>query len=417
MVARTMLRGAMVFPWHFKGVSSNLPEGWERKQIMLHRRLPRFARFSSSLTLGTVVFGLSCAAVFGSELSDTTIRLGRISNGFMYLPLEYALQLIARTNRDDTSPDLTVVTTDRWGKFNSNNVFKSEPALDEEDIILQATEGYFELAKDLSGSGRAPGGAKFRIFGGLTSTDGSVLIASPNTDVTRFSWNRLAKARIFARRRNSTSNYFLKYALMSNGVARPRGGTLDIQTPHPRRPRRWRNMVDAHSPEFDYGIFFEPTASRLIRRKKGKYAAMLGPAVGPIDFTVFIAREAFLKRKPQLAQRFIDTVQRGLNWVNQARDDPERFLAVVDFAKKRWPRYHPDDLKSALQRYLQIGFWKKTTLVSKNAIVRIQDLISLSDKNPRKDEMKYMRWEDVVDPSFSDGAARKYPPPKFSPPT
>jgi hypothetical protein len=41
----------------------------------------------------------------------------------------------------------------------------------------------------------------------------------------------------------------------------------------------------------------------------------------------------------------------------------------------------------------------------------MQDLIFLADKNPQKDVMKYMRWEDSVETRFSRAALRDFPPP------
>lgn len=320
-----------------------------------------------------------------------TLRLGVISDLIMHLPL-----FVAQDRNFFADENLAVERSTKFGKFRTSVSLIN----DEVDIILQDIGAYFELADTY-------GADAYRIVGGLTATAGSVVIARDPVPSTGFAWKQLRQKRFLGRDKNSTPMYFLRSVLTMNGVD-PANVLFNTTAPVPARVRIW-----GRDTSHDYALFFEPDASGIIRQGKGHFATMLGPAVGKIDFTVFIVRSAFLKsaKNRNAIQRFMNALQRSLNWTASA--STETLATIAGRYSKHRTRgggFRPiprEDLTSGIDRYRSIGFWKQTLRVAPRAITDIQRLIIQGGGTKTK---KHRCYGDVVDPRFARAAMIKSPP-------
>ena len=221
------------------------------------------------------------------------IRLGVVSDLLMHLPL-----FVAEDKMFLADEKAIVRRETKYGKFRTSASLIN----DEVDMVLQATEAFFELT-ELYGADR------YKIIGGLAATSGSVVIARDPIPNGGFAWKQLRQKKFLGRDKNSGPMYFLRSVLMTNGVD-PTNVTFNTTAPVPARFRIWTKRRS-----HDYAIFFEPDASKIIRQGNGYFAAMLGPSVGKIDSMVFIVRSAFLKTRKNrdLVQRFMNAMQKSLN--------------------------------------------------------------------------------------------------------
>jgi len=340
--------------------------------------------------LGIAFFTVVAVAAPAIAASDIEIRLGVVSDLLMHLPL-----FVAEDKKIFADEKTVVLAKTKFGKFRTSASLINQ----EVDIILQTTEAYFELA-DLYGA------TSYKIIGGLTATAGSVVIARDPIPNAGFSWKQLRQKRFLGRDKNLAPMYFLRSVLLTNGVD-PANVEFNTTAPVPARARIWRKERT-----YDYALFFEPDASTIIREGNGYFAAMLGPAVGKIDSTVFIIRAAFLKSKKNrdLVQRFMNAMQKSLNAT--ANESVDELAAIASRHSKDSTlgssRGVPgQDLVSAIKRYRAIGLWKKDLRLAPRAMTDIQRLIVDGGGTRTK---KHRCYNDIIDSRFSRAALAKYPP-------
>ncbi|MFD0391166.1 ABC transporter substrate-binding protein [Tistrella bauzanensis] len=186
------------------------------------------------------------------------------------------------------------------------------------DIVLVGPETAIYIA-----GGRSP--VKTRIFSGLTATDGSFLMAHDDTPGVGadggFDWSGLKGARIMSWRKGSAPGLFMEAALRKAGLDPETDVELITNTAIPARVGAFMAGTA------DYGTFFEPDVSRIEVEGKGRAVANVGNAVGPIDYTVFVATEPFIDQNPALIQGWTDAIAQGLAWTATA--DPATVADVL----------------------------------------------------------------------------------------
>src|SRR3974390_1658059 len=131
---------------------------------------------------------------------------------------------------------------------------------------------------------------KVRIFCGLTSTDGFMLLGREKVD--KFDWNMLRGKEILGFRPGSTPLLFLEAALRKNGIDPLKDVKLVNNVAIPARVGSWL------SGQNQYGIFNEPEPSQLELEGKGYFMASIGETVGPADYTAFMATAQDLRGHP-----------------------------------------------------------------------------------------------------------------------
>lgn len=257
------------------------------------------------------------------------------------------------------------------------------------DIVLVGPETAIYIA-----GGRSP--VKTRIFSGLTATDGSFLMAhddKPGVGADgSFDWSGLKGARIMSWRKGSAPGLFMEAALRKAGLDPETDVELITNTAIPARVGAFMAGTA------DYGTFFEPDVSRIEAEGKGRAVANVGNAVGPIDYTVFVATEPFIDRNPALIQGWTDAIAQGLAWTATA--DP---AAVAEVLAPYFPGVDTGLIADSVVRHRSAGIWKATPLVEPAAIDSLQTL--LVDAGILKPDAR-VAYEDVVAPAFARAAAK-----------
>jgi NitT/TauT family transport system substrate-binding protein len=147
----------------------------------------------------------------------------------------------------------------------------------------------------------------------------------------------------------------------------------------------------------DYAIFLEPEASMMEKNGQGHVVASVGSEVGPVDYTVFTATDAYLKRNPAVAQAWTNAIVRAQKYVASA-PATDLARAIAEY----FPGMSQPELVVAIDRYRGIGLWKTSPLVERRAIDSLQDMLIASGV---LDRAKRVTYEQVVDTEFA-GKAR-----------
>lgn len=249
------------------------------------------------------------------------------------------------------------------------------------DVVLTGPETAVYIQ-----NGQSP--EKIRIFAGLTATDGSFLVGREAQ--SGFAWSSLKGKTILGWRKGSSPAIFLDKVLKDNGLDPDKDVTIITNVAIPAR------LGAFMAGTADYGTFFEPDVTKIEAAGKGRALANVGAAAGKIDYTVFAARESYIKANPKVIQGFTDAIAKAERWL-QTADPQEAAKALAPY----FPGVSADEVAASVVRHRDAGVWKATPLVAPEAIAAMQDLLIASGVLGAGEKVAY---EKIVDPAFATAA-------------
>jgi NitT/TauT family transport system substrate-binding protein len=329
------------------------------------------ATFTRRGLVAALAFGMAAGAL--AQGSPTKVRYEEVVRSVLYLPAYVAL---SQGYFKEAGLDVTMKTSQGTDKGMAALLSGSA------DIVLIGPEASIYVANSESP-------VKPKIFCGLTATDGFLLMAR-NKPAGAFDWKQLKGKNVMAFRPGSNPDVFLQTAMRKNGVD-PRTDLKIVNNVGPAaRTGAWL------AGQNDYGIFLEPEATMIEKQGKGYVVASIGKEVGPVDYTVFTATDAFLKQNPKVAQAWTHAIVRAQKHVATA--------PAADLAKATasfFPGMSQAELEAAVERYRDIGLWKTNPAVEKRAVDGLQDMLVASGL---LEPGKRVAYEAVVDNTFVGGA-------------
>lgn len=330
---------------------------------------------AASLTRRGMValLALGVAGGVSAQGTPTKVRYEEVVRSVLYLPTYVAL---TQGFFKDAGLDVSIKTSQGTDKGMAALLSGSA------DIVLIGPEASIYVANSQSP-------VKPKIFCGLTATDGFLLM-SRTKPAGAFDWKQLKGKNVMAFRPGSNPDVFLQTAMRKNGVD-PKTDLKIVNNIGPAaRTGAWM------AGQNDYGIFLEPEATMIEKEGKGFVVASIGKEVGPVDYTVFTATDAFLKQNPKVAQAWTNAIVRAQKHVATA--------AAADLAKAAasfFPGMSQAELEAAVERYRGIGLWKTNPAVEKRAIDGLQDMLVASGV---LESDKRVAYEAVVDNAFVGNA-------------
>jgi NitT/TauT family transport system substrate-binding protein len=307
---------------------------------MLHRR--SVLRGGIAAIGASSVFGPLVALGQGKPL--TKVRYNEVVRSVMYVPAYVAL---AKGYFKDAGIDVELTTGNAGDKTMAALLSGSA------DIALIGPEtAIYVLNSDSS--------TKARIFCGLTSTDGFLLVGRKK----EFDWNMLRGKDILGFRPGSTPLLFFEEAMRMNGIDPDTDVKLHNNVAFPARVGSWI------AGQNEYGIFNEPDDSQLEIDGKGFVVASIGATVGPADYTSFMATDKYIKDNPAVIQSWTDAIYRGQKWTATASA-----ADIVQAISPFFPGVPANVLMAASERYQKLKIWKASPVIEPKAIDRFQDIL------------------------------------------
>jgi len=332
---------------------------------MLHRR---FVVRGGLAVLGTSsVYGPIVA--FGQNKPLVKVRYNEVVRSVLYAP---AYAAITKGYFKDAGIDVELTTGGAGDKTMAALLSGSA------DIALAGPEtAIYVLNSDST--------TKARIFCGLTSTDGFMLMG--RTKVDKFDWSALKGKNILGFRPGSTPLLFLEEALRMNGINPETDVNLVNNTAPAARVGSWL------AGQNDYGIFTEPDPAQLELDGKAYFMASVGGTVGFADYTSFMATDKYNKDNPALIQTWTDVINRALQWTTTASA-----ADIVDAIEGYFPGVNRQALINATARYQKLRIWKTSPVIEPKAIDRFQDILVHGHV---LDEAKRVKFSDLVLTEFA----------------
>jgi NitT/TauT family transport system substrate-binding protein len=229
---------------------------------------------------------------------------------------------------------------------------------------------------------------KVRIFCGLTSTDGFLLVGRSKVD--KFDWNMLRGKDLLGFRPGSTPLLFFEEALRVNGINPDTDVRLHNNVAFAARVGSWI------AGQNDFGIFNEPDDSQLELDGKGYVVASIGAAVGPADYTSFMATDTYINGNSAVIQGWTDAMYRGQKWTATASA-----ADIVQVIAPFFPGVDAKALMAASARYQTLKLWKTTPAIEPKAMDRFQDILI---HGRVLDAAKRVKFHDLVRTEYADKA-------------
>jgi NitT/TauT family transport system substrate-binding protein len=274
------------------------------------------------------------------------VRYNEVVRSLLYAPKYVAL---SKGYFKDAGLDIAMTTA--FGGDKSTAALLSNTA----DIALIGPEtAIYVLNSDSS--------TKIRIFCGLATTDGFMLMGRQKVD--KFDWSALKGKDILGFRPGSTPLLFLEEALRMNGIDPLKDVKLNNNVAIPARVGSWL------AGQNQFGIFVEPDPSQLELDGKAFPLASIGQTVGFADYTSFMATDKFIKENPEVIQNFTNAIAKAMKWTETA--PPAEIVKAIE---QFFPGVNPKALTNAVERYQKLKMWKSSPVIEEKPIARFQDIL------------------------------------------
>ena len=226
------------------------------------------------------------------------------------------------------------------------------------------------------------------VFAQLTKRDGSFLVGrKPEPD---FKWTDTKGKSIIGGRKGGVPEMTLEYVLKKNGVIPGQDVEVDTSV-------QFALMAGAFTGgNADYVTLFEPVASTLEREGKGYIVASVGAESGEIPYTAYYAKKSYIKKNPDIIQKFTNAIYRGQIWVDT--HTPEE---VAEAIKESFPDSDKELLTVVAKRYKDQDTWCKDPVMKKDALGLLQEVMKTAGE--LKQEAPY---EAIVDNSYAENAIK-----------
>ncbi|MFC4767875.1 ABC transporter substrate-binding protein [Effusibacillus consociatus] len=284
------------------------------------------------LTGALLLASVGCGAEPAAE--KTKIRLSEVIRSVFYAP-----QYVAIEKGFFKEQGLEVELTTAWGGDKVMTAILSNQA----DVGLVGAETTVFVHQQGSPEPVVN-------FAQLTQRDGTFLVARQK--IENFDWSMTKGKSIVGSRNGSMPEMVSEFVQRKNGV-NPKADNQIIQN------ISFDNQTAAFaSGTGDFYQAFEPAASILEKQGKGYPVISLGKDSGKLPYTVFLAKDSFIKANPNTIQKFTNAIQKAQNWVHNAT--PQE---VADVIAPYFPQVEKDILVSVADRYKKADVWAKDPII------------------------------------------------------
>lgn len=157
------------------------------------------------------------------------------------------------------------------------------------------------------------------------------------------------------------------------------------------------NIIPSYlEPNTDFAQAFEPMVAQAVAEKKGHRVAAIGPLLGEMPYTAYMASVSYIEKNPQIIQAFTNAVYKGLIWTDTHSAEEIAKLVQPDFAN-----VPPEVVLAVVTEYKKVKVWAKDPLLSQAGTKRMVDL--MVDGGVLKAAVPYER---VVNPTFAQKAVQ-----------
>ncbi len=310
------------------------------------------------------------------EGNDNRIRLNEVTHSIFYAPLYVAYNL---GYFEDEGLEVTIESA--TGSDASMTALLSGSA----DIVLVGPETvvYSQGTQD------SP-----VIFGQLTQKDGSFFVSSE--DIDNFTLADLEGTTIIGGRQGGMPAMTLEYIIKDAGL------TIGTNTASGEVNLRTDVAFNMIGSEFitsgcEFCTLFEPTATSLEKEGSGYVLEAVGEFSGYLPYTVFATKQSFIDEKGEQAEKFLNAVYRGYQYIANHTS--------LEAAKALAPSFSgmtDEELQIAVEQYLAIDAWCSSPIMTEESFNKMMEIINTTTQETQYD----VEYSQIVDNSIANMIAK-----------
>lgn len=302
-------------------------------------------RFGLFLFLIIPLISLSaCNSTSSNDL--TAVKVAEVTRSIFYAP-----QYVAVTQGFFEEEGLDVEITTTWGGDVTMTTLLSGGA----DIALVGSETSIYVYQQ---------GIDDPVinFAQLTQTDGTFLFSREKTD--SFEWENLKGSVFLGQRVGGMPQMAGEYVLKKNNI----DPHLDLEL---IQNIDFGNIASAFaSGTGQYVQLFEPQATLFEMEGLGQVVASFGQESGHIPYTVFMAKESYLKSNDALIQKFTNAIYKAQQWVYEQPSE-----VVAKAIQPYFDDTSLDVIISVVERYTAQQSYDPNPILDEDEWYRLQDII------------------------------------------
>lgn len=226
-------------------------------------------------------------------------------------------------------------------------------------------------------------------FAQLTQRAGNFLVSRDlNED---FKWENIKNKTVLGGRKGGMPQMVFEYILKMKGI-------------DPQKDLNIIQNIDFGltsqafaSGQGDYTIEFEPAATALELEGVGKVVASLGVESGKVPYTSFSARKSYIKKNPDVIQKFTNAIQRGMDYV-QSHTPEEIAKAIAGQFKETDEK----TLVLLVTRYYEQDTWKDNLIFEEESLDLLQDILEEAGELDKR-----VPYEAIITTEFAKKALEK----------
>ena len=306
--------------------------------------------------------------------NENRIRLNEVTHSIFYAPLYAAYNL---GYFEDEGLDVTIESA--TGSDASMTALLSGSA----DIVLVGPETvvYSQGTQD------SP-----VVFGQLTQKDGSFFVS--RDDVQDFSIEDLRGTTIIGGRQGGMPAMTLEYIIEQAGLTigtNTAAGEVNLRT-DVSFPMIGSEFVTSGC---EYCTLFEPTATNLEKEGNGYVLDAVGEFSGYLPYTVFATKQSFLEEKSEQAEKFLNAVYRGYQYIAT-----QSSLKAAEALAPSFSGMSTEELQIAVEQYLSIDAWCSSPVMTEQSFQKMMEII-----NSTSDTTYTATYGEVVDNTIANKLA------------
>jgi len=299
-------------------------------------------KLSIAMAVFLLIFS-SAFLSFGCGKKDyNKIQLNEVTHSIFYAPLYVAIN-----NGYFADEGLSVSLTNGGGSDASMSSLLSGSS----DIILAGPETVVYTQQE---------GVKDKpvAFGQLTHCDGSFIVSKE--DESNFTLDNLVDQTIIGGRQGGMPAMTLQYIIEHGGYTIGTGaGEINLRTDV---AFNLTASVWDGDDSVKYCTLFEPTATNVQNEGKGFIVASLGELSGSIPYTCFVAKQSYLKKHGDVAEKFLRAIERAYNFIETSTPDAVATALLPSFDGNTIA-----ELSAAVRQYLAIQAWARDMTMSEES--------------------------------------------------
>ena len=225
-------------------------------------------------------------------------------------------------------------------------------------------------------------------FAQLTQRAGNFLVA--REEMPDFKWEDLKGRKVLGGRKGGMPEMVFEYILKQNGLDPQKDLSIDQSIDFGSTAAAFTGDDSA-----DFTVEFEPSATALEKQDAGFVVASLGVDSGYVPYTSYSARTSYMKKNPEIMQKFTDALQKGMDFVQN--HTPEEIAEIIE---PQFPETDLDTITAIVKRYYDQDTWKENLIFEQEGFELLQDI--LEDAGELKERTPYA---ELVNTEFAKNAS------------